>query len=107
MEKRHSNEFVGGWFVGDFDPAIFRTVEYEAAFKQYDRGTVEPRHFHAVATELTIVASGRVRMNDAVLRVGDIAIVRPGESVKFEALEDSATFVLKFPSVPSDKFLDP
>ena len=60
---------------------------------------------HRVATEITLVASGRVRMNDRTFTAGDIILLEPGEATDFQALERSTTVVVKMPSVAGDKYL--
>ena len=60
---------------------------------------------HRVATELTLIAKGRVTMNGRVFSEGDIIILEPGEATDFIALEPSTTVVVKMPSVAGDKYL--
>jgi quercetin dioxygenase-like cupin family protein len=94
-----------GWFVGDFAPVALKTKAAEVAVKSYAAGTVESRHLHRIATEVTLIVSGRARMNDTELEAGDIALIEPGEATDFEALTDVTTVVVKTPSVMGDKFL--
>jgi len=95
---------VGGWFVGDFSPTLLKTKVAEVACKHYRAGAYESRHVHKIATELTLVVSGRVRMNGSEIRAGQIATLEPGESSDFEALEDTVSVVVKLPSVAGDKY---
>jgi quercetin dioxygenase-like cupin family protein len=44
-------------------------------------------------------------MKDTVVNKGDIILLEPGEATSFEALQDTTTFVIKFPSVKDDKYL--
>jgi quercetin dioxygenase-like cupin family protein len=106
MERSRLENFVGGWIVGSFSPAIFRTDACEVAVKHYQPGSREPAHHHKVADELTLIASGKARMSDLHLQAGDIVIVRANESTDFEALEATVTVVVKQPSVPGDKYPD-
>ena len=96
---------VKGWFVGDFAPAAARTAAAEVGVKSYRAGDAEPAHYHKVATELTLVASGRVRMCGREWGPGDIVTVEPGEATAFEALTDAVTVVVKLPSAAGDKYL--
>jgi quercetin dioxygenase-like cupin family protein len=99
------NEMKGGWFMGDFEPTSFRTSGFEVGSKRYVKGDSEPEHIHRVATEVTLILTGRVRMNGREFAAGEIVLLEPGEAASFEALEDSVTVVVKSPSVPGDKFL--
>jgi quercetin dioxygenase-like cupin family protein len=93
-----------GWFVGDFAPTALRTTAAEVAVKTYRAGDREDRHHHKVATEITLILSGEVRMNGATYRTGDIVRIEPGESTDFEAVTDTTTVVVKVPSAAGDKY---
>ena len=99
-------DFIGGWIVGDFDPALLRHNDVEVAIKCYRAGDLEQRHHHKIATEYTVIATGRVRMNQRQYGAGEIVQIDPGCSTDFEALEDTTTVVVKTPSVPDDKYVD-
>jgi mannose-6-phosphate isomerase-like protein (cupin superfamily) len=106
MKVESLSTMTGGWFVGSFSPAVLRSADIECAVKYYRRGDKEPRHHHKLAAEITVIASGRVRMCDREFAQGDIVCLDPGEATSFEALEDAVTVVVKHPSVPADKYLD-
>lgn len=93
-----------GWFVGDFEPSAFRTDAAEVAVKAYRAGDREDRHHHKVATEVTLILVGEVRMNGATYRAGDIIRIEPGESTDFEAVTDATTVVVKVPCAAGDKY---
>lgn len=95
---------VKGWFIGDFEPTCLRTQDVEVACKKYNAGDHEARHFHKVATEVTLVVSGSVKMCEHILGEGDMIVLSPGESADFLALEDAVTVVVKLPSVLGDKY---
>ena len=105
MKKFLLSEMTKGWFVGDFLPTIIPTQDVEVAIKCYKRGDSEARHHHKIASEITAIVSGLVRMNGVVYGEGDIVLIEPGESTDFEVLEDCITTVVKFPGVKNDKYL--
>lgn len=96
---------VKGWFVGNFDPTLFRTNDVEIALKRYPTGGCEERHHHKIATEITVIVSGRVRMNGKEYGADDIVVIPPSESTDFEVLEDTVTVVVKLPGANNDKYL--
>lgn len=104
MEIRKLKDYTKGWFVGPFEPSLYSTEAVEVAVKDYKEGDKEVAHHHKKATEITVVIEGSVRMNEVKLTVGDIAVVRPGEVVEFEALTDSKNVVVKLPAVLGDKY---
>lgn len=99
--------FVGGWLVGHFEPALFFSQDVEVAVKNYRAGEMEQRHHHKIATEYTVIAKGKVRMNGQEYVSGQIVQVDPGQATDFHAIEDTITLVIKTPSVANDKYLGP
>lgn len=104
MRRARLDEMVRGWFVGDFEPTVLRTGAAEVGVRRYRAGDREDRHHHRVATEVTAVVSGRVRMNDATYEAGDVVVVEPSEATDFEALTDAVTVVVKVPGARDDKY---
>lgn len=104
MQVAKLSGMTKGWFVGNFTPTLFKTNDVEVAVKEYAEGQIEERHFHKIATEITVIVSGKVKMNGVVYEKGDIIIIDPEESTDFEALEDSVNVVVKIPSANSDKY---
>lgn len=100
-------EFKGGWFVGDFSPTLFPAQAVEIAVKYYKAGDFEAAHVHRVATEFTVITSGRVRMNGIEIGPGTVVRVPPGCATDFSALTDVCTAVVKLPCVRGDKFPAP
>lgn len=103
MQVYRLEDMTKGWFVGDFAPVALHSAAAEVAVKTYPAGAREARHRHDVATEVTLILSGRARMNDAVHEAGSIVVIEPGEATDFEALTDVVTVVVKTPSVAGDK----
>lgn len=93
-----------GWFVGNFDPTLICTNDVEVAVKEYKKGAYEERHHHKLSTEITVIVSGKVRMNGVEYVKGDIIVIPPNESTDFHVLEDTITTVVKYPGANDDKY---
>jgi quercetin dioxygenase-like cupin family protein len=105
MKLAKLKEMIGGWFIGDFAPSIYNTKEFEVGVKTYNKGDNEKNHFHKLATEFTVVASGHIMMNGEKYVAGDIIMIAPNEATDFKALEDNTiTVVVKIPSIKGDKY---
>jgi hypothetical protein len=91
MKVAKLEDMVKGWFVGNFDPTLIKTNDVEVAVKKYKKGDYEEKHYHKIATEITVIISGRV--------------IEPYEATDFEALEDTVNAVVKFPGASNDKYL--
>lgn len=95
----------GGWFIGNFEPSLLKTNDAEVAVKIYKKDDYEKAHYHKIATEYTVIISGRVKMNNVEYKAGDIIVMKPGESTDFESLEDGTTNVIvKIPGINDDKY---
>ena len=105
MKKHRIESFTRGWFIGDFEPTLVPTKQFETAMKIYKTGDKEAAHLHSIAREFTIIGAGKFRMNDTILQAGDIVELSIGEVADFECLESGVTFVVKTPSAPKDKVL--
>lgn len=105
MKHDRLEKMVKGWFIGAFNPTAHSTEACEVAVKRYRAGEKESSHHHKVATEVTLILSGEVRMLGRTWLDGDIITLSPGEETDFEAITDAVTVVVKTPSVPNDKYL--
>ncbi len=106
MKVASLNQMVKGWFIGNFEPALIKTGDVEVAVKEYKKGDYEEAHYHKIATELTVVVYGKIRMKKNVYKKGDIIVIEPGDITDFEALEDTACAVVKYPGASNDKYME-
>jgi hypothetical protein len=106
MDKYLLNSFIGGWVVGNFNPSLFKSPSMEVGVKKFMLGDRELSHKQLIATEITVINSGRVRIGQEIFIEGDVVVIPPGEYADFEALSDGSLTCIKFPSVPSDKVLE-
>jgi len=104
MKTFNIKDMVKGWFVGDITPVAFSTPSVEVAYKEYKKGDYDKAHYHKIATEVTRISSGSVKMNGVVYSKGEIIIINPMDVTDFEALEDSSTVVVKVPGAKNDKY---
>src|SRR4051812_15496795 len=105
MKKYNLKDFTKGWVVGDFDQSIIKTKDFEFAVKYYKTGDLESKHVHKIADEITVIVSGKHKMNGQELNPGDIIHLSPGDPTDFECLEDGAIAAIKTPSVIGDKYI--
>lgn len=104
MEQFYLSNFTGGWFVGDFDPAIIKSKHVEVAIKRYGKWHREPSHVHKIADEITVIIEGTVLMKGHIYGQGQAVLVKAGEATDFFTLTDVVTCVIKSPSVIGDKY---
>ena len=58
MKKQNLNEMWRGWFIGNFEPSILKTENFEVGLLSHKKGEIWPQHYHAVATEYNLLVSG-------------------------------------------------
>lgn len=104
MKTEKLDNMVKGWFVGNFEPSLCKTNNVEVAIKRYKAGKYEEAHYHKIATEITVIISGEVKMGENRLKTGDILIIEPNESVDLLAITDTVTAVVKIPGANNDKY---
>ena len=105
MKTAKLADMAKGWFVGNFEPTLYKTNDVEVAVKSYSAGAYENRHYHKIATEITVVTKGVIRMNDIEYTEGDIIIMEPGEATDFYAVTDAENVVVKLPGANNDKYI--
>lgn len=105
MYTSNLNDMTKGWFVGNFKPTLYSTNDVEVAVKSYKAGDYEGAHYHKIATEITVVISGTVRMNGIEYKQGDIIVIEPNDKTDFYAVTDAVNTVVKIPGANDDKYL--
>jgi len=93
-----------GWFIGDFDPSIFRTKGFEVGVLTHKKGEVWAEHYHKIATEYNVLLKGKMTLNHTTIVEGDIFVIEPNEPARPEFLEDCTILCIKVPSVIGDKY---
>ena len=96
----------GGWFIGDFEPTVFKTTSFEVSYKLHHKGESWPKHHHKISEEINFLIRGRMTINDVVIDAGTIFIIDRNESIKPVFLEDCELIVVKVPSSKNDKYED-
>jgi len=104
MQRSKLKDMIRGWFVGNFKPSAYTTQSVEVGVRKYQAGDYEKRHLHKIATEITVITSGEVEMNNQIFKAGDIITIPPGESTDFKAITDATNVVVKLPGALSDKY---
>lgn len=105
MRVEKLDNMIKGWFVGNFNPTLYKTNEVEVAVKTYKAGDFEEKHYHKIATEITVIIEGIVEMNGIIYKKGDIILLDPYEATDFLAVTDCVTTVVKIPGANNDKYI--
>lgn len=97
-------QFVGGWFVGKFEPTAYSTPDCEVSYKMHKAGELLVAHYHKIGTEINYLISGQMSINGIELTAPIVFIIPPGEIADPIFTTDVSMIVVKVPSVPGDKY---
>lgn len=70
MEFLKPENFKRGWVVGNFEPALIKTKDFEFAVQYFKTGGNNEKHIRKVSREITIIIFGEFKLNDKVLTGG-------------------------------------
>jgi len=103
MKVLNSEQFIGGWFVGDFTPSAYRTKDFEVCYKFHHKNEEWPKHLHTESIEINYLMHGSMVIQDQILTAPTVFIMDKLEVSDAEFLEDCEIIVVKVPSIPNDK----
>ena len=98
-------DMVRGWVVGDFEPSLLKTKDFEVAILLHKKAEEWPAHYHKIATEYNILLSGSMSVCGKELVEGDTFTILPNEVAAPVFYEDCRIVCIKVPSIPGDKYL--
>lgn len=104
MQKQNLNEMWRGWFIGNFEPSILKTENFEVGLLTHKKGEVWPRHYHAIATEYNLLISGSMTICGDLISPGTIFVLEPNEIADPVFHEDCQVLCVKVPSIKGDKY---
>jgi|TARA_R110002167_G_scaffold55962_3_gene158945 hypothetical protein len=105
MKTANIRDYKGGWFVGDFEPSIFQNPFFEVSHQHHKQGTESEPHTHMVTTEITYILKGRATVSGLDMISGDIFVYEKEDIADVKFLEDTDIVIVRWPSIPSDKYL--
>jgi len=104
MKTYRMEEMHKGWFVGDFNPTVYKTDKFEVCYKVHEKNETWPVHYHKIATEINYMISGQMTIQGELLKKGDIFVLEPGEIADPTFHERCELIVVKTPSIKNDKY---
>jgi quercetin dioxygenase-like cupin family protein len=104
MNVTKITDYVRGWFIGNFEPSLLKTKDFEVGLLTHKKGEEWAAHYHKESVEYNILISGKMIIQGRELNSGDVFVFEKGEVADPIFLEDCTLVVIKVPSIPSDKF---
>lgn len=106
MKVAKLEDMIGGWFIGDFEPSVLKTKDFEIGVKHHPKNSKWDVHYHKLATEVTLLLKGKMKIKDTIIEEGQIFVLDPYEIANPIFLEDCFVVVIKTPSVIGDKYVE-
>ncbi len=105
MEIINSNSF-NGWFVGNFEPCLIKSTDFEFGYKIIEGGTKPDYHFHRFKTEYTVLLEGKIELqfSKEIIKPITTIMLKPNEKNDQFFIEKSLILVINTPSKPGDKY---
>lgn len=104
MNVTKITDYVRGWFIGNFEPSLLKTSDFEVGLLTHKQGEQWPSHYHKESIEYNILISGKMVVQGKELNNGDVFVFEKEEIADPVFLEDCTVVCVKVPSIPSDKF---
>ena len=104
MKISSLNDTVRGWFIGNFNPSVYKTEDFEVGILFHPKGEKWPKHYHKEAIEINVLITGKMIINGELLSSGNIFLIEKNEIADPEFLEDCTIVCVKSPSIPGDKY---
>ena len=105
MDVTKLKDMHRGWFIGNFDPSVLNTEDFEVGVLTHLKDEKWPAHYHKVGTEYNVLLSGRMRVCDTELCKGDIFVIEPNEVADPVFHEDCTILCVKVPGDSTDKII--
>ena len=98
-------DFTRGWIIGDFEPSIFQTKDFEVGIHYHLKGLNPAPHIHREVTEYNVLLEGKLICNGEEMYEGEIFTIEKGEVADIDFLTNCKIVCIKVPSIPNDKEL--
>lgn len=105
MKVYELKDFVRGWFIGDFEPSVLKTADFEVGLLSHSKGEYWAPHTHKLSDEFNLLVKGKMMICGEEINEGQIFVIQKNEVAGPQFLEDCQVLVVKSPSVPGDKYI--
>lgn len=104
MNVTKLKDYTRGWLIGDFEPSILKTKDFEVGVLTHKKGENWAAHYHKESIEYNVLVSGKMIIQGKELNTGDVFVFEKNEIADPVFLEDCIVVCVKVPSIPSDKY---
>ena len=95
----------GGWYIGDFEPNVFKTNKFEVSYKIHKKDEKWDTHFHKKSKEINLIIKGKMKIQNKILEKGDIFVLDKLEIADPIFYKATHVICVKVPSSKNDKYI--
>jgi hypothetical protein len=99
------HDYTRGWLIGDFQPSIKQTNEFEIGILKHTKNEKWGFHYHQKSIEFNLLIQGKMIINEKSIEEKDFFVFYPNDISCPLFLEDCIILCIKIPSHPNDKYL--
>jgi len=105
VKKNKLQHMTRGWLIGNFEPSILKTEQFEVGYLKHKKNEFWAPHIHNQIIEYNILIHGLMTINNEIIHAGDVFVIPTNMLTHAKFLEDCEVLCIKLPSVPSDKLI--
>lgn len=105
MKLSRLEDTIGGWYIGNFENAAYKTKGLEVSYKIHKKGEIWDWHYHEHLDEINLLVRGKMTIHGKDLVPGDIFIFEPMEIADPTFLEECEIVCVKVPNFTNDKIV--
>lgn len=94
-----------GWIIGNFEPSMIKTSEYELGILSHKKGEKWDFHYHSTYDEINLLYEGTLMSNGRIINKGEVFINPKNQIACPKFIEDCKVVCVKIPSTPGDKHI--
>jgi len=104
MKVYNLKDYTRGWFIGNFEPSLLQTEDFEVGVHEYKKDQYWAPHFHKLSNEFNLLIEGKMKVCDQEINAGQLFVIEKEEWASPVFLEDCKVLIIKVPSIPGDKY---
>ena len=105
IKKYDLKDFHRGWLIGDFNPSLLKTKDFEVGYLLHPKGELWDVHYHDKLKEFNILVKGKMIINGTEINENDVFVFEEKQIACPIFLEDCHIVCIKVPSIPNDKVI--
>ncbi len=103
IKKYNLNEMFRGWFIGNFEPSVFKSSCIEVGYLFHKKGEIWNVHYHNNLIEVNLLVKGKMILNNMEINENEIFVINQKEIACPIFLEDCNIVCIKIPNIVGDK----